>query len=94
MEIIGIIVLLFLVYSGLVLLVEVVESISIKEAIIKVNTYIKQLALGIVNLFQKEEVKPQYNIYLGFDECGYPISSSIDAIFCDINSFLYNSKCR
>ena len=62
MEIIGIVVLLFLVYSGVVLLVEVVESISMKEAIVEVNKHVQQLALGIVKLFQKEEVKPQYNI--------------------------------
>ena len=90
MEIIGIVVLLFLVYSGVVLLVEVVESISMKEAIVEVNKHVQQLALGIVNLFQKEEVKPQYNIYLGFDECGYPISSSIDGIFGDINRIYQN----
>ena len=45
MEIIGIVVLLFLVYSGVVLLVEVVESITMKEAIVEVNKHVQQLAL-------------------------------------------------
>ena len=90
LEVIGFLFLLFLVYFLFVGIVQLDKNCSTKEATVVVNKKIRSLMYGILHIFEREEVKPQYNIYLGFDECGYPISSSIDGIFGDINRIYQN----